>query len=137
MKERIAEIACQLLQDKSSHDSFRIISIGCGDGTFDIKILQEMTERFPDLQIHYIGTDIDGTSCQQAKELLGSLKNVTVETRVEDFQDMDSAKVSKIASCDLVLATHIFYYMRDIKKALSDAFMLLKPDGKINILYDS
>ena len=131
MKERISEIACDLLQSKSSLGSFRIFSIGCGDGTFDIKILQKLTERYPDVHIHYVGTDIDATSCHQAKKLLGSLKNVTVEIRVDDFQDMDSTQVSEIPPFDLVLAIHILYYMRDIEKALSDAFMLQKQDGKI------
>ena len=128
----MAERACQLLESRSSNDSgFRIFSIGCGDGTFDIKILEELCKRFPTVKIHYVGTDIDETSCQQARELLGVLKNVEIKILVEDFQLMDSTKIAEIPPCDLVLAVHISYYIRDIKKALSDARKLQKPDGMI------
>ena len=107
---------------------FRIFSIGCGDGTFDIKILQTIAERFPDVKVSYIGTDIDETFCQQARELLGSIKNTEVEILVGDFQEIDPSKFS-IPPCDLVLAIHVLYYMRDITKALIDAQKFRKNDG--------
>ena len=128
----VAEKCCQLLETKSSK-SFRIFSIGCGDGTFDITILQTIADRFPDVKIHYIGTDIDGQFCQQARELLSGIKNVEIETLVTDFQQMEMSKVV-IPPCDLVLAVHVFYYMTDINKALSNAQKLRKPDGTTHVL---
>lgn len=119
---------CQLLETKSM-TYFRMLSIGCGDGLFDLKILQAITDRFPAIKIHYIGTDIDEQICRKATELLSSLKNVEVEVRVIDFQQVDSSKITEIPPCDLVLAAHVFYYMRDINKALSEAQMLRKSDG--------
>ena len=116
-----------MLQRKSTK-SFRIFSIGCGDGTFDIKILQTITERFPDVKVSYTGMDIDKKSCEQARELLGAVKNVEVEIVVEDYQEIDSSKFN-IPPCDLVLAIHVFYYMRDITKALIDAQKFRKEDG--------
>ena len=133
VKELVAEKACQLLQKKCTK-SFRIFSIGCGDGTFDIKILQTISDRFPDIKVHYIGTDIDEKSCQQARELLGSVQNVEVEILAEDYQRIDPAKIN-IPPCDLVLAVHIFYYMKDIKKALIDAQTFRKSDGMFNTLF--
>ena len=108
--------------------SFRIFSIGCGDGTFDIKILQTITERFPDVKVSYTGTDIDKTFCEQARELLGAVKNVEVEIIVEDYQKVDPSKFN-IPPCDLVLAISVFYYMKDITKALIDAQKFRKEDG--------
>ena len=119
---------CQLLETKSM-THFRMLSIGCGDGLFDSKILQVITDRFPAVKIHYTGTDIDEQICQKATELLSALKNVEVEIRVIDFQQMDSSKNTEFSPCDLVLAAHVFYYMRDIKKALSDAQMFRKTNG--------
>ena len=116
-----------MLQRKSTK-SFRIFSIGCGDGTFDIKILQTIAERFPDVKVSYIGTDIDEKFCQQARELLGSVKNTDVEILVEDYQEIDPSKFS-IPPCDLVLAIQVLYYMRDITKALIDAQKFRKEDG--------
>ena len=71
---------------------------------FDIKVLQTITDRFPDVKVHYIRTDIDEKSCQQARELLGSVKNVDIEILVQDYQQIDPAKIN-IPPCDLVLAT--------------------------------
>ena len=106
-----------------------MLSIGCGDGLFDSKILQVITDRFPAVKIKYIGTDINEQICQKATELLSALKNVEVEVRVIDFQQMDSSKTTEISPCDLVLAAHVFYYVRDINEALSEAQMLRKSDG--------
>ena len=120
-----------MLQKKAT-TSFRIFSIGCGDGTFDIKILQTIAERFPDVKVSYIGTDIDEKFCQKARELLGSVKNTYVEILIEDYQEIDPSKFS-ILPCDLVLAIHVLYYMRDITKALIDAQKFRKQDG----MYDT
>ena len=135
VKSHVAETACQLLERKLAIPSkfIRILSIGCGDGTFDIKILQTITNRFPDWKIYYVGVDVDRKFCQQARELLNALKNVEVEIIVLDFEQMDFSKV-EIPPCDLVLAVHVLYYMRDIKKALSDVQRLRKPDGKVYII---
>ena len=122
-----------MLQRKSTK-SFRIFSIGCGDGTFDIKMLQTIAERFPDIRVSYIGTDIDKKFCEQARELLGSVKNAEVEIIVEDYQEIDPSKFN-IPPCDLVLAIQVLYYMRDITKALIDAQKFRKQDGVCTIEY--
>ena len=132
----VAERACSLVKsfttttNPSMTDSFKILSIGCGDGTFDTNLLWAINNKFPDIKIHYIGTDIDELSCQKAKETVSALKNdnITVETIAVDFEKIDVFK-DKIPPCDLVIASHVFYYMKDLKKALSDARALQKDDG--------
>lgn len=129
VKSHVAERACQLIRRKPTLTKpLRIFSIGCGDGTFDIKVLQTITNQFPELKIHYIGSDIDENYCQQTRERLNTLKNVEVEVLVLDFQQIDDPKV-EILPCDLILAVHVFYYMIDIKKALSDVQRLRTQDG--------
>ena len=91
-------------------------------------MLQTIAERFPDVKVSYIGMDIDKKFCEQARELLGSVKNTEVEIIVEDYQEIDPSKFN-IPPCDLVLAVHVFYYMRDITKALVDAQKFRKQDG--------
>ena len=117
-----------MLQRKATK-SFRIFSIGCGNGNFDIKMLQTITERFPDVKVSYMGMDIDGESCEQARELLGAIKNVEVEIIAQDFQQVEF----NIPPCDLVLAIHVFYYMRDITKALVTTKKFRKQDGECTV----
>ena len=81
-----------------------------------------------------MGTDIDKRFCQQARELLGSVKNTEVETLVEDYQKIDPSKFN-IPPCDLVLAVHVLYYVRDITKALVDAQKFRKQDGMCILMH--
>ena len=97
-------------------------------------MLQIIAERFPDVKVSYIGTDIDEKFCQQARELLGSVKNTEVEILVEDYQVIDPSKFN-IRPCDLVLPIHVLYYMRDITKALVDAQKFRKQDGMCILMH--
>ena len=130
----LAEKTCQLVKDHtatSMDKPFTILSIGCGDGSNDVKILQAIIDKFPEVSVHYIGTDIDEQTCQKAAKVLGALKsqNVTTEFLTFDFEKIDSFK-SKIPPCDLILALHVFYYVENIGKALTDTQELLKNNGK-------
>ena len=138
-EEAVTKRACQLLTESrasrmSSSSSvvepFRVLSIGCGDGTFDAKILQAMINKHPDTKIHYTGIDIDKEVCDKAVEELGALKasdKVEIKMIAMDFEEIDSIK-DEISPCDLVLAVHVLYYMKDFRKALTDAQALTKAD---------
>ena len=82
-----------------------------------------------------MGMDIDENLCEQARELLGSVKNAEIDIIVEDYQEIDPSKFN-IPPCDLVLAVHVFYYMRDITKALVDVQKFRKQDGECTIEYN-
>ena len=59
---------------------------------------------------------------------MGTLKDnheVEIKIFVMSFEDIDSIK-TEILPCDLVLAVHVFYYMKDFKRALNDALTLTK-----------
>ena len=138
-EEAVSKGACQLFTEyeasrTSAAEPFRILSIGCGDGTFDAKIIQVMISKDPDIRIHYTGIDIDEEVCEKAKEELGTLKakhEVEIKMLVMDFEDIDSVK-AEISPCDLILAVHVLYYMKDFRKALTDAHVLTKADyGKV------
>ena len=129
----LADKACQLVTSHGAtltEEPFRILSIGCGDGSYDATIIQAIADQFPSLSIHYIGIDIDEQCLQKVDNEFKVLKNhgVTIETFAVDFEEVDSFK-SRIPPCDLVIAAHMFYYMKDIKKALSNAQMLKKDKG--------
>ena len=74
----VPEKACQVLaESKASKISagglFRILSIGCGDGTFDAIVLQAMINKYPGVKICYTGIDIDEDTCQRAMKELSPL----------------------------------------------------------------
>ena len=90
-----------------------------------------MINKYPDVKIDYTGVDIDEESCQKAIEELGALK--------EKFNDKIAIKIitmdmhsfnAEIPPCDLVLAMHVLYYAKDLRKVLSDVRTLLKMGGK-------
>lgn len=136
-EEVVTNKACQLLTEfqaesrRTTDQPFRILSIGCGDGTFDAKILQAMISKYPDVKIHYTGIDIDKDVCDKATKELGTLvkanREVDIKMLVMDFEDIDSVK-DELSPYDLVLAVHAFYYMKDLRKAITDARALAKAD---------
>ena len=131
LKEFVAEKVCQILKNESTKP-VRILSVGCGDGSFDVKILETISSRFPDTKVQYVGTDIDKKTCEQSKEVLSAIKNVEVEFMVLDFQQVDPSKL-ELPPCDLVLAIQVLYYMKDLNKALSNLQLLTKPEGMLKL----
>ena len=127
----VSEKACQLLAEsqasKPSTEPFRILSIGCSDGTFDANILQAMINKYPDIKIDYTGIDIDEASCQKAIDELKEKLNNKVAIKIITM-DMNSFN-AEIPPCDLILAVHVLYYTKDLRKVLADVCALLKTDG--------
>lgn len=108
-------------------DVFRLCSVGCGDGRFDKKVLEGITQKFPEKNLHYVGIDTNTLSCQQARLLLGSLKNVVVEIHNQDIQQMATADIKP---CDLVIGVHMMYYVSSLEGALNNIIKLIKPQGQ-------
>ena len=92
----------------------------------DKQILLNISERFPDQKLQYIGVDINEFSCRRARRLLQTVQNVEAELITADIQDLD---VEELHPCDLVIAVQTLSYMTSIEKALTVALKLLKPTG--------
>jgi 2-polyprenyl-3-methyl-5-hydroxy-6-metoxy-1,4-benzoquinol methylase len=117
--------ACHMLKS-SPGPVFRICSIGCGDGTFDQKVLSGISEQFPSIKLQYMGVDVNEVSCQRARELLASLSNVEAEVLVRDIEQL---AVADIKPFDLVIAVKILYYVNSLEAVLSNAIRMTKPSG--------
>lgn len=138
VKSAVSDKACQLLTElqvsnsrTSASEPFRILSIGCGDGTFDAIILQAVISKHPDIKLDYMGIDIDEDTCQKARKELSVLKKTSNKVEIKILKmDMHSLMAEISAPCDLVLAIHSLYYATDLRKVLTDIHALLKTDGK-------
>ena len=135
VKLTVPEKACQILAESkasktSAGESFRILSIGCGDGTFDAIVLQAMINKYPDIKICYTGIDIDEDTCQRAMKKLSPLKTDGGKVEISVLKRDMHALNADIPPCNLILAMHSLYYATDIRKVLSDIRALLKTDGK-------
>lgn len=146
MELAVSEKACQLLNEYQDYkilssagdQPFRILSIGCGDGTFDAKIIQAMISKYPDVKIDYTGVDNDEKSCQRALEELSTLKAVLNDKFTMRIlaMDINSFKLkAEIPPCDLILALHSLYYAKDMRKVLVDIHAVLKTNGKSPLCY--
>ena len=95
-----------------------------------------MISRHPDVKIDYTGIDIDEEICQDAMEDLSALKTkfndkVAIRILTMDINSFNSVEVGP--PCDLILALHILYYAKDMRRVLADVHTLLKPEGTINL----
>ena len=93
----------------------------------DKQILLNISERFPDQKLQYLGVDINEFSCGRARRLLQTVQNVEVELITADIQELD---VEELRPCDLVIAVQALCYMTSVEKALTTALKLLKSSGR-------
>ena len=112
--------------DEDKKTTFRICSIGCGDGHFDKEVLIQLLRKYPHLEIQYLGLDVNEFSCQIAREVLGSLEGVQIKILAKDIQH---ASPDDFEPCDLVIAVHVLYYVESLKAAISCALKVVEPNG--------
>jgi SAM-dependent methyltransferase len=113
-------------------DSASILSIGCGAGDLDVKILAAAKEQTS--TISYVGLEPDPGQCERfmSRMALDNDQNAGVEvhnTRFEDFTEQ--------RRFDLVLMVHALYYMNDPEREIKNALKLVTESGKLVILIAS
>ena len=124
----VADVLCEMLQAREPTSSlFRVLSVGCGGGGFDIKVFEKTLERFPEAKFHYVGIDVGEASCQEARKCFESLReNVTAELCCEDIQKLE---VGAFEPFDLVLCIHSLYYMSSLETAFNNCLKMMKEKG--------
>ena len=123
--QRVVDCVGEMLS-KSSPSVFRICSVGCGNGKVDLQLLTKISEKFPDLRIHFSGFDVNELLLEHAKETLQQLKNVEVEIAAKDIE----SDGNEFPPYDLVVCVHVLYYMKSLDQALSNMLQLVKKDGE-------
>ena len=116
--------------EKGSREPLRICSVGCADGAMDKVPLTEVSGKYPDVLIEYVGIEINPESCSRAKKNLSGLPyNVTIVNK--DFMDIDVESIQKF---DLVLLSHVIYYFKELKPLFDKLSTICKEDGEIEVI---
>jgi ubiquinone/menaquinone biosynthesis C-methylase UbiE len=110
--------ARRLIEELDIHESDRIIDLGCGDGFF-IFLLKSL---FPNLQIQ--GVDNDAWALERAKERVNDKK---LKLQLVDLQNL-SLKENYF---DKAFMTEVLEHVPNDKKALTQIYKILKPNGML------
>lgn len=114
---------------------FRICSIGCGDGSFDILILRDLAKSYPSMAFQYMGVDLDERMCEIAEEQAeGIAPNITAETVAEDFQDLTK---EDIGDFHLITVKPNCLYYAELLPLLRSVVKLMKPYGELLLVTSS
>ncbi|MFT5604504.1 MAG: SAM-dependent methyltransferase [Paracoccaceae bacterium] len=113
-------------------DSASFLSIGCGAGELDVKILAAAKEQAS--TIAYVGLEPDSQQCERfmSSMTLPSAQNIRVETLNTNFE-----KCTEKRRFDRVLMVHSLYYMDDPELAIEKALNLVNESGRLIILIAS
>ena len=117
---------------KLPKDCASFLSVGCGAGVLDKKILAAGKEHAS--SISYIGLEPDPYQCERfiARMVSEGDRNIRVgvhNTSFEEFTGQDRF--------DLVLMVHSLYYMEDAKTAILHALNLVNESGRLAVLIAS
>ena len=117
---------------KLSTERASFLSVGCGAGDLDEKILAAGKEHAS--FVSYVGLEPDTRQCERfiSRMVLESDRNIRVEAHNTCFEQFTGQH-----RFDLVLMVHSLYYMDDPRLAIEDALNLLNESGRLVILIAS
>lgn len=108
------------------------LSIGCGAGELDEKILAAAKEHAS--SVSYVGLDPDSEQCERfiSRMVVENDRSIRVEAHSSSFEHFEEQR-----RFDLVLMVHSLYYMNDPRLALENALNLVSESGRLVILIAS
>ena len=113
-------------------DSASILSIGCGAGDLDVKILAAGKEHAA--TVSYVGLEPDPQQCERfiSRMEFANDQNIQVEVHNNRFEEFTEQR-----RFDLLLMVHSLYYMDDPERAIENALNLVNESGRLVILIAS
>ncbi|CAF1576347.1 unnamed protein product [Rotaria magnacalcarata] len=102
---------------------WRLLSVGCGNGQFDLDLLDIISQRFPLLDIEYVGLEPNRYRLDLFKRnisLYPSVSRYHFQLEQIDLDDYENRKNSE--KFNLILCVRVLYYMYD---CLESTFMRL------------
>lgn len=113
-------------------DQASVLSIGCGAGDLDLKILAVSKARAAN--VTYVGLEPDCRQVERFKSRMaaGNDPRVQIEAHRTFFEDFTDPR-----RFDLILMVHSLYYMGDPAQVLAKALGLLNETGRLVVLIAS
>lgn len=113
-------------------DSTSFLSVGCGAGDLDVKILAAGKRHAS--SISYVGLEPDPQQCSRFASRMESAndQNIRIEAHNTRFE-----KFAEQRRFDLVTLVHSLYYMDDPERAIENALNLVNESGRLVILIAS
>lgn len=119
--------------------SFRVLSIGCGDGRFDLDLLEIISQRFPLLNIEYVGLEPNQHRLALFKENISLRSFVSrhyFHLQQTDFDSYENRTTDE--KFDLILCIRVLYYMHDcLESTFIQLINRLTAKGKIFVVHKS
>lgn len=116
----------------SPKGSFSVLSVGSGNGNFDLRLIEMLRGKFK--RIRYTAIEPNKTQSEKfrAKIRSSDLSRVHVELRTVPFENYTTGR-----RFDLIHLTHCLYYIPDRRQAVIRARELLADSGKVLIFHQT
>ena len=125
----------QWLLDNSSDlvaaDTPSILSLGCGDGAFDIEIIEHIRKAKKRLQ--FSGLDFNVTDLEHFRHLL-STRDKSLRNNVTLHYMKYDASSHLGERYDFIYMVHFLHSFEDVLPVIRNALAHLKPDGRLLII---
>ncbi len=124
MEDGHGDVVRQVIQSLEIRPGERILDLGCGNG-WATRLLAQANAG-----VQAIGVDASAKMVARAE----ALHSLTIRARYEvgSFEALDF----KDLSFDRVFSMEAFYYAADLERAIAEAFRVLKPGGKAEVMLD-
>ncbi|MGU3294706.1 class I SAM-dependent methyltransferase [Williamsia sp. M5A3_1d] len=108
-----------------------VLSVGCGDGTLDVRLADGLVRAVPGRPVRYVGVEPWSGSAGLFTAEMAALgaRELSAEVHVASFAD---AVIDE--TFDAVVFVHSIYYVADLEHTLRRAFALLRPGGELWVL---
>jgi len=100
----------------------RVLDIGSGDGD----MLLELSRRFRETS--FVGVDLSPVRVRNAQRRLAR-EEPSLQSRVRFVEGSAQALPFDDGEFDVIVSSAVFYHVPDIRKALSEAYRVLRPGG--------
>lgn len=105
-----------------------VLSVGCGDGSLDVRLAEGLVLGVPGRAVRYVGIDPWSGSAELFSSRMAALEadELNFDAYVASFVDCPVDE-----TFDVVMFVHSMYYVADVGATLRAALALLRPGGEL------
>lgn len=130
--QRVCNRLDQLLANRTSNAGLRFLSVGCGDGSFDIEVLRHISATHA---VDYVGVDPNGVSlrCFDQALALTAMEEVSASLLNSCAEDILAQEFDPF---DIILFSHSLYYFDEPAEVVQQYFQrFLGEQGSVIIVH--